>query len=67
MKKFTIETVVNLIGSTTTTKGLKVVCQVDENKYQCSIKVPDDEFEKINISSIGDFGAWNYCVKGLKQ
>jgi transposase len=61
-----VETVVNLIGSTTTTKGLKVICRIDENKYQCSIKVSDNEFERINISPIGDFGTWNYCIKGLK-
>ena len=29
-----VETVVNLIGSTTTEKGLSVICRVDENHYE---------------------------------
>ena len=62
-----IETVVNLIASTTTKNGLKVVCQVDESEYKCKIKVEDKEFEKIDLRPIGKFGEWNYCIKGFKK
>ena len=37
-----IETVVNLIGSTTTKEGLKVVCEVDENTYLTGIKISEE-------------------------
>ena len=47
-----IETVVNLISSTTTKTGLKVICQVDENEYKCKIKVEDKEFEKIDLKTL---------------
>jgi len=61
-----IKTVVKLIGSTTTTKGLKVTCVADENTYPRGIKVTDEEFAKINIEPIGDFGQWNYIIRGFK-
>jgi hypothetical protein len=44
-----IETIIDLIGSTTTTSGLKMICIKDENTYEIGIKVSDDDFEKINI------------------
>lgn len=44
-----IETVVNLISNTTTSKGLTVQCVVDENKYALHIKISDEEYKKIDI------------------
>jgi len=41
---------VNLIGSTTTSKGLKVKTELDENIYEKGIKVPDEDSKKINIT-----------------
>jgi predicted RNA-binding protein YlqC (UPF0109 family) len=43
-----IEAIIDLIGSTTTTSGLKVTCVKDENTYKIGIKVRDGDFEKIN-------------------
>lgn len=61
-----IETVVKLIGSTTTKTGLKVSCEVDDHVYESSIKISDEEFEKIDIEKSGICGTWNYCIKGFK-
>ena len=55
-----IETVVNLISNTTTSKGLKVICEIDDNFYPTGIKISDDEFKYIDCVKIGDFGDWNY-------
>ncbi len=45
-----IETCVSLIGSTTTTSGLKVVCVIDDNKYELNKKLfSKREFEKLPI------------------
>ena len=55
-----IETVVNLISNTTTSKGLKVICQEDDTLYQKGIKISDKDFKQISFIKIGDFGAWNY-------
>lgn len=60
---YDIETVVNLIGATTTQKGLKVKCVVDRNEYEKGIKVSDEEIENINISYTGPNDKWNYIIK----
>lgn len=57
------EVVVNLIGSTTTIKGLEIKAELDRNTYEKGIKVPDKEFKKINLF-IDDFhGEWNYTIQ----
>jgi hypothetical protein len=61
-----LETVVNLIGSTKTKKGLSVKVIVDENKYQKGIKISDDEFKLINIIKAKFHGEWNYTIKPAK-
>lgn len=55
-----VETVVNLIGSTTTTTGLKVVCLRDDTEYPLAQTVSDEEFESIAIDKIAPFEEWNY-------
>ena len=55
-----IETVVKLISNTTTRKGLKVICQEDNNIYPRGIKISDEEFKQIKFIKIPPFGAWNY-------
>jgi len=57
-----IEAIVNLIGSTTTTAGLKVICVRDEKTYEIGIKVSDDDFEKINIKREKTCSDWNYVI-----
>jgi transposase len=56
------EIIVNLIGSTTTTKGLNVVCELNENKYDVGIKVTDDELECLNLKKDEFHGEWNYKI-----
>lgn len=56
------EIIVNLIGSTTTTKGLKVTCELNKNKYEIGIKVTDKEMKSINIKRNDFHGEWNYIV-----
>ena len=62
-----IATVVNLIGSTTTSKGLKVKCVVDDNSYETSIKVSDDQFVSIDMERVGPNLSWNYIIRGFKK
>lgn len=58
-----IETVVNLIGSTTTKEGLKVVCEVDENTYLTGIKISEEQKESVNIEFLGPNEKWNYIIR----
>ena len=55
-----IETAINLIGSTTTKTGLKVICQRDDRIYERAEVVSDEEFEAIKIVRIDPFPNWNY-------
>jgi hypothetical protein len=57
-----IETIIALIGSTTTTTGLKVKCVKDENTYKIGIKVSDEDFNKISIKHEETCPAWNYII-----
>jgi transposase len=56
------EVAVNLIASTTSSKGLKVKCELDANKYEVGKKISDEEFKKINIIRDEFHGEWNYTI-----
>lgn len=58
-----IETVVNLISSTTTKTGLEVVCKVDANTYETGLKITEEQKKSINISFVGPNEKWNYIIK----
>ena len=60
-----IVTVVKLITSTTTQKGLKVTCSVDSNIYETGLKVDDKELDRINIEFLGPNKGWNYIIRGF--
>lgn len=57
------EVVVNLIGATTTAKGLKVKSELDKNTYKKGIKVSDEDFKKINLIKDNFHGEWNYTIQ----
>lgn len=59
----TYETVVKLIGSTTTRTGLKVTAHLDRNKYPTGGKVTKQEMNALNIHRAGFHGEWNYTFK----
>ncbi|MDR2667189.1 MAG: ISAzo13 family transposase [Holosporales bacterium] len=62
-----IQTVVNLIGSTITKKGLKVICIQDDNVYKLAQKVSDADYDKISLIRIAPFEQWNYIIKGVSK
>jgi hypothetical protein len=57
-----IETVITLVGSTTTTAGLKVICVRDNSIYELGIKVSDADFASINMKSEQICPDWNYTI-----
>lgn len=61
-----IETVIELIGSTTTTTGLKVVCIPDYNKYELGKKVSDKEFNNLPIKYLNNLGKRNYMINAAE-
>lgn len=56
-------TVVNLIGATTTSKGLVVKSEIDNSFYKKGIKVSDEIFDKISLVADKFHGEWNYKIK----
>jgi hypothetical protein len=58
----TVEAVIHLISSTTTAKGLKIVCVKDDRHYELGTVVTDEEFAAINMEREKTLGYWNYCA-----
>ncbi len=56
-------TIVNLIGSTRTSSGLRVRCVLDRRKYPKQIKVSDGQMATINMIRDKFHGDWNYTIK----
>lgn len=54
------EVVVNLIGNTTTEKGLHIRAALDADDYPLGIKVTDHEMESLRIEPDKFHGEWNY-------
>jgi hypothetical protein len=61
------ETVVKLIGSTTTKKGLRVKAKLDKRKYRPGEKITDEEMEELNIEYHDINPQWNYTIKPRKN
>lgn len=62
-----IQTVIDLIGSTTTQQGLKIKCVLDRNEYLTGIKVSDEDYSRINIERIDPMTDWNYIIYGFNK
>ena len=56
------ETIVRLIASTTTAKGLAVSCRLDRRKYPSGRRVTDEEMKTIRITPQAFHGEWNYVI-----
>ena len=55
-------TIVELIGATTSTTGLTVRCELDENLYPAGIKISDAEMAELDILPDPFHGEWNYTI-----
>jgi hypothetical protein len=60
------ETIVNLISSTTTRKGLIVKAALDEADYETGIKISDEELAKVRLAPETFHGEWNYTIRPRK-
>ncbi|MDQ3610920.1 MAG: ISAzo13 family transposase, partial [Actinomycetota bacterium] len=57
------QAIVSLIAATTSTAGLKVYAQLDENEYPRGVKVPNAKLAAVNLFLDEFHGEWNYTVK----
>jgi len=56
------ETVVNLIGATRTTAGLRMKAKLDPKFYELGIKISDQQMEQLNLQPHKLHPAWNYTI-----
>jgi hypothetical protein len=55
------QVIVDLIASTTTETGLKVLCELDRNAYLKGVIVTDEQMASLNMTQF--HGEWNYTIK----
>jgi hypothetical protein len=59
------EVIVNLIGNTTTKKGLTIQAELDTNIYPTGIEVTDEDLARVRIEPDAFHGDWNYRILPL--
>jgi len=58
-----LQTIIELIGNTTTTTGLKIRVKIDTNTYEIGRKISDEDFKLINLEPMEFHGEWNYAIR----
>jgi Rhodopirellula transposase DDE domain len=58
----TFETVVQLIGNTRTTTGLRVRAKLDKRKYPTGVTIPKAVMKKLSLHTHEFHGDWNYAL-----
>ena len=58
-----LETVISLIGATTTQTGLRIRAALDDNTYETGIKISDEELASVNLRPGRARPSWNYCIQ----
>jgi hypothetical protein len=56
------ETIVSLIGATSTTAGLSVTARLDVDTYPTGVKVPDAAMDQLNLECHATYPQWNYTL-----
>jgi hypothetical protein len=57
------ETIVELIGNTTTEQGLQIRAALDTNVYPIGIKVSNAELAAVQLEPAAFHGDWNYTIR----
>lgn len=57
-----LQTIVELIGNTTTRTGLKIKTKVDSKIYQKGRKISNEQFKTINLKMMDFHPEWNYTI-----
>lgn len=57
-----VETVIQLIGATTTTTGLSIRSDLDPNSYPTGLKPSADEMDALQLRRHTFHGDWNYTI-----
>ncbi len=58
-----LESIINLIGATTTSTGLEVYARLDDREYPAKLRVTDSELAAVNLHREEFHPQWNYSIK----
>ena len=58
-----LEVIAGPVASTTTSRGLRVMREVDPRSYEAWIRVTDEETGTLDISREDFHGEWNYAIR----
>ena len=61
------EAIVQLIGNTKTSKGLKIQAQLDYREYEKGREVDEEDFKSIGIVLAKFHGEWNYTISPMRK
>ena len=61
------EAVVQLIGNTKTSKGLKIQAQLDYREYEKGREIDEADFKSIGIVRATFHGEWNYTISPMSR
>ena len=56
------EVVVTLIGTPTTTTGLKIRAELDDNRYPTGKTVTNQQMDELSLKRHRFHGEWNYTI-----
>jgi Rhodopirellula transposase DDE domain len=62
-----LQTIVNLIASTTTKTGLIVRAALDKQQYDTAVKVTDQELAQVQMTPEPFHGEWNYVISPRRK
>ena len=61
-----LDVIINLIGNTTSSTGLKVYAMKDDSKYMAKRKISDKQMKILQIISNKILAKWIYTIKPRK-
>ena len=62
-----LATIVSLIGSTTSTAGLRVRSELDRGHYPQGLKISDRQMAAVHLERHPFHGDWNYTIHPARQ
>jgi len=54
--------IVQLLGNTTTTKGLQIRAELDDHAYPAKEKVTPEQMARVRLTPAEFHGEWNYTI-----
>jgi transposase len=64
---FSYAAIVSLIGSTATSTGLKIRCEMDQTQYPEGIQISDEQMASLHVEPSEFHGDWNYTIWPAKR